>query len=291
MKSMTGYGRGVATDQDVEIVTEIRSVNHRFLDISFRSPKIYTSFEPKLRKIVMDSISRGKIEINISRNGGKSAILGAVLDEKLAESYYSSLKRMKDLFNLSGEITISDMLTLREVIAPVENEAELERDYQLVIESLKIALSALDSMRSKEGETIWNDIQSRLESIKELSFKIEPLVDQVTKSAKEKLEKRVTELLGAIDLDRERLAQEVAYMADKSDITEELVRVRSHVDQFRDHARKGSPIGRKLDFLLQELHREVNTISSKSSSTDISSVIVTAKAEVEKIREQTQNIE
>lgn len=291
MKSMTGYGRGVASGQDVEIICEIRSVNHRFLDISFRSPKIYSSFEPKLRKIVTESISRGKVEINISRNGGKDAILATVLDEKLAESYYANLKQMKDLFNLAGEITISDMLTLREVIAPVENEGEMEHEYELVSESLGVALAALDGMRRKEGETIWKDIQSRLESIKELSFQIEPLVDQVTKSAKEKLEKRVNELLGAVDLDRERLAQEVAYMADKSDVTEELVRMRSHVDQFKEHALKGSPIGRKLDFLLQELHREVNTVSSKSSSTDISSVIVTAKAEVEKIREQTQNIE
>lgn len=291
MKSMTGYGRASASEGDVEIVTELKSVNHRFLDISARIPRMYSSFEPRIRKMISASISRGKIEVGISRNGGRTSIMGASLDHGLATSYYRSLKELKDTFDLAGDITLSDMLTLKEIIAPVENEEELEKEFQLIEASLSRALDSLNNMRQMEGAAMWSDMKDRLDNIKQTTFEIAPLVDQVTRAAKERLEKRVQEIMGGTEIDPDRLAQEVALMAERSDVTEELIRIRSHVEQFIELASKGSPIGRKLDFLLQELHREVNTIASKSSSTDIASMVVSAKAEVEKIREQTQNME
>jgi uncharacterized protein (TIGR00255 family) len=288
---MTGYGRAVISEGEVEIVAEVRTVNHRFLDSSVRMPKMYSSYEPMIRKMISESISRGKVELSVSRNGARTAIMGTAVDHGLAQSYYKSLKELRDRFNLAADITVSDMLTLKEIVAPVENEEELEKELELVRAGVSGALEALNEMRAAEGAAMWNDMRQRLEDIRNSTFEIAPMVDQVTLAAKERLEKRIQELAGNMELDRERLAQEVAYMAEKSDVTEELIRIRSHLDQFLALGAQGSPIGRKLDFLLQELHREVNTIASKSSSTDIAGIVVSVKAEVEKIREQTQNIE
>ncbi|MBI4964338.1 MAG: YicC family protein [Desulfomonile tiedjei] len=276
---------------EVEIITEIRAVNHRFLDISVRVPKLYTSFEPQIRKIVSERISRGKIDVTVTRTGGKGGLMDVMLDSQLADGYYKCLLELKERYGLAGEITVSDMLTLRELIVPLEKEQGIEGELPLAQASLGDALDALDEMRKTEGRALWKDIAQRLASILEMAGLIAPLVDQVTASAKEKLAKRVQDLTGGLELDEERLIQEVALMADRSDVTEELTRLNSHVKQFLACGEEGSPLGRKLDFLLQELLREVNTVGSKSASTDIATYVVNMKAELEKIREQTQNIE
>jgi uncharacterized protein (TIGR00255 family) len=291
VKSMTGFGRGRATTGEVEIITEIRAVNHRFLDVSLRVPKLYASFEPWIRKIVSDGVGRGKIDVTVTRTGGKGGLVEVMLDHQLADGYYKCLKELKERYGLGGDITISDMLTVKELVVPLEKEESIEEEVPLVEASLRDALDALNEMKKVEGEALWKDIEQRLISIRETGRLIAPLVDQVTATAKEKLAKRVHELTGGLELDQERLLQEVALMADKSDVTEELTRLNSHVEQFLACREAGSPLGRKLDFLLQELLREVNTVGSKSASTDIASYVVNMKAEVEKIREQTQNIE
>jgi len=288
---MTGFGRGRGMTAEVEIITEIRAVNHRFLDVSLRVPKLYTSFEPEIRKIVSERIGRGKIDVTVTRTGGKGGLMEVVLDNQLADGYYKCLRELKDRFGLAGEVTISDMLTLRELIVPLEKEQGIEEELPLMEASLGKALDALDEMRKIEGRALWKDIEQRLVTIRETAGLIAPMVDQVTAMAKEKLAKRVQDLTGGLELDQERLAQEVALIADRSDVTEELTRLNSHVEQFLSCGQAGSPLGRKLDFLLQELLREVNTVGSKSASGEIASYIVNMKAELEKIREQTQNIE
>jgi uncharacterized protein (TIGR00255 family) len=291
IKSMTGFGRGRAAMAETEVITEIKAVNHRFLDISVKLPKAYNSFEPQLRKILSEMIHRGKFDIMVTRVAGKSGLVEVTLDESLAEAYYGCLKTLKQKLQLSGDIMVSDMLTLKDIIVPVEKEDQIEKEWPLIEESLRKAIDALDQMRRTEGAALWRDIEKRLLSVREASSLIGPLVDQVVVAAKERLERRIKDLSGGLDLDPERLAQEVALIADRADITEELTRLKSHVEQFLGFFAEGSPLGRKLDFLLQEINREVNTIGSKSASTEIASHVVFMKSELEKIREQTQNIE
>ncbi|MBI5250809.1 MAG: YicC family protein [Desulfomonile tiedjei] len=291
IKSMTGFGRGRSGIGEVEVVTEIRAVNHRFLDVSVKLPKAYNCFEPQVRKIVSEIIHRGKFDVMVTRVAGKSGLIEVALDEPLAAAYYGCLTGLKDKFGLSGDITVSDMLTLKDIIVPAEKEDQIEREWPLIEESLRNAIESLDQMRRAEGAALWNDIVKRLTSIRENVSLIAPLVDQVVASAKERLERRVKELSGGLDLDSDRLAQEVALIADRADVTEELTRLKSHVEQFINFFTEGSPLGRKLDFLLQEINREVNTLGSKSASTEIASHVVFMKSELEKIREQTQNIE
>ncbi len=291
IKSMTGFGRGRQLLGEVEIVTEIRSVNHRFLDISVRLPKSYSVFEPEIRKMVASSIQRGKLDVQVTRSGGTGALTEATTDLTLAESYRDCLLRLKEHLGLPGEISLSDMLTLRELVVLREKEEAVDVERSVLEACVYEALTALDSMRTLEGAALWQDIEPRLVRVRSTADQVAPLADEVTRAVKLRLDKRVQELTGGVKLDQERLLQEVALMAERSDVTEEIIRVRSHVDQFLAFGKEGSPVGRKLDFLLQELHREVNTLGSKSASTEIATHVVNMKADLEKIREQIQNIE
>ncbi len=291
VRSMTGFGRARKISDGVEVITEIRALNHRFLDVSLKLPRIYSAFEPLLRKVISEYVSRGKLDVAVTRHGTAGSLMDVTLDRRLAERYHKCLLQLKTDLGLDGNITLSDMLTLRDVVVPKENEEEIEKEFPIVEGGLREALVSLDAMRAAEGNTLWQDIETRLNAVKDLAEQVAPLVDQVPAAAKVKLQKRVQELTGGMDLDEERLIQEVAFIAERSDVTEELTRLKSHVDQFLTFGQEGSPLGRKLDFLLQELHRELNTLGAKSASPDIASCVVSMKAEVEKIREQTQNIE
>ena len=291
VKSMTGFGRSSGSLADVEVVVEVRAVNHRFLDIFIRVPKSYNSFEPQIRKIISETSNRGKFEILVLRSGGRAGLTDVTLDYELAEKFHKMLIELKDRLGLHGEITVSDMLTLKEIVTPVDRLESFDHEWPLVEKCLREAMSSLEDMRRTEGAALWKDIESRLVNIRQGIDAITPLIEQIGSEAKARLERRVKELAGGIELDDDRMLQELALIAERSDITEELTRLQSHVEQFLFFGKEGSPLGRKLDFLLQELHREVNTLGSKSASTDISSHVVNMKTEVEKIREQTQNIE
>lgn len=291
IKSMTGFGRGREGNSDVEVISEVRSLKHRFLDVSFRLPRIYAGFEPHLRKIVAEYVSRGKVDVSVQRYCTAGSIMDVTVDYDLAERYYQCLEKLKSTLGLAGEVTVAEMLTLKEIVSPHEREDQIEKELALAEKSLREALDGLNSMRKTEGEATWNDIRARLSAIRELAERIAPLLDQVPAQARARLERRVQELTGGMELNEDRLMQEVALIAERADVTEELTRLQSHVDQFLAFGREGSPLGRKLEFLLQELHRELNTLGSKSASTDIAAHVVTMKAEVEKIREQTQNLE
>jgi uncharacterized protein (TIGR00255 family) len=291
MKSMTGFGRGRQLVGDVEFVVELRAVNHRYLDLSIKTPRLYNLFEPEIRKIIGRKVHRGRLDVLVTRKGGTGALVDVVFDRELANNYHRCLVSLKQDLGLAGEITVSDVLTLKDVVTPVEKEEAVEGEWQHVRACLDQGLEQLDAMRIAEGEALWSDVESRLGHIRETACLVAPLVGQVSRLAKERLEKRVKELTGGLELDPDRLLQEVALIAERADTTEELTRLESHVEQFLNSRDTGSPIGRKLDFLLQEIHREVNTISAKSASTDIAGHVVAIKAEVEKIREQIQNLE
>uniref|UniRef100_A0A7C4AT38 YicC family protein n=1 Tax=Desulfomonile tiedjei TaxID=2358 RepID=A0A7C4AT38_9BACT len=291
INSMTGYGRGRRAQDHVEIVAEVRSVNHRFLDVAIKVPKFYACFEPDIRRIVSERIHRGKIDVTINRLGEKTGLVDVVVDYELARCYLQCLEGLRDAFKLPGPISLSDLINFKDVVTPVDKNEGIEQEWPLLESSLREALEELDVMRRKEGAAMWKDIVERLRTLHEKANLISPLVDQVVKSVRDRLEKKIRELTNGIALDDDRLIQEVAFFAERSDVTEELTRLESHLEQFVSSGNSGSPVGRKLDFLLQELQREINTLGSKSASTDIARHVVDMKAELEKIREQTQNIE
>ncbi|MCL5124798.1 MAG: DUF1732 domain-containing protein, partial [Deltaproteobacteria bacterium] len=220
-----------------------------------------------------------------------SSLTELLVDYDLADRYHQCLTELKRRYNLGGEITVSDMLTLKEIVSSSDSADELELESELVEKSVRTALDSLDEMRKAEGFVLWKDIETHLISISETIDLITPLVDQVSSEVRVRLEKKVREMTGGLEIDDDRMLQELVLIAERSDVSEELIRLKSHVEQFLAFGKEGSPLGRKLDFLLQELHREVNTLGAKSASTDISSHVVHIKTEVEKIREQTQNIE
>ncbi len=291
LNSMTGYGRGRCTHNHIEIVTEVRSVNHRFLDVAIKVPKFYACFEPDIRRIVSERVHRGKIDVTVNRLGDKTGLVDVVVDYELARCYLQCLEGLRDAFKLSGPIGLSDLISFKDVVTPIDKNDGIEQEWPLLESSLHEALGELDDMRRKEGAAMWKDIVERLHTLHKKASLIHPLVDQVVKSMRDRLEKKIRELTNGIALDDDRLIQEVAFFAERSDVTEELTRLESHLEQFAASGNNGSPVGRKLDFLLQELQREINTLGSKSASTDIARHVVDMKAELEKIREQTQNIE
>ncbi len=291
IKSMTGFGYGRKVLGEVEIKTEIRAVNHRFLDISVRIPRAYSVFEPEIRKTVSAKAQRGKLDVVVSRIGGTGSLMEVMVDHGLASAYYNCMSELKNRFSLAGDITISEMMRLSDIIVPREKQEAIQIEWHALQESLEQALTSLDSMRKTEGTALWRDIDLRLNTIRTTAEEVLPLVDQVTVAAKERLEKRVHDLTGGLELDQERLLQEVALLAERADVTEELTRLKSHLEQLLSLGSEAAPVGRKMDFLLQELHREINTIGSKSASTGIAHRVVEMKAELEKVREQIQNIE
>lgn len=291
IRSMTGFGRGSALADGVEVVAEVRALNHRFLDIFLRMPRVYTVFEPHLRKVISEYAGRGKIEVSVTRRGMSGKITNVNIDLDLAERYRDCLVQLKDRLGIPGEMTLAHMLSLQDIVSPEENREEIQKEQAVLEESLRQALRALDEMRTTEGHALWKDIEARLIAVREIAAAVYPLAEQVPALVRSKLEKRIQELTGGMELNEDRLLQEVAILAEKGDVTEELTRLESHVDQFLSFGKEGSPIGRKMDFLLQEIHRELNTLGSKSTSTEIATHVVNMKSEVERIREQTQNLE
>ncbi len=291
VKSMTGFGRGRSSSDSFEIVTEIKGVNHRYLEISIRSPRFYSMFDPEIRKILSSAVSRGKYEVNINRIGEKSGFMEVAFDEVLARKYHGMLLRMKQDLGLEGPITVGDMLSLESIIQPVEKEEAIADEWPILQASVAEAMENLDKMRTTEGAALWADVEARTVEIRKMTETITPLVGEISASAHERIQRRVQELSGGLDLDKDRLLQEVALVAERADVTEELTRIDSHLKQFSRFGQMGSPLGRKLDFLLQELNREINTLGSKAGSSSISPSVVAMKSELEKIREQIQNIE
>ncbi|MCX5865680.1 MAG: YicC family protein [Deltaproteobacteria bacterium] len=288
--SMTGYGRGEAAGAKSWTV-EIRSVNHKFLDLSIKIPRKYLGLEDRIKKEIGAYYSRGHVDVyvNPGTEAGDNIRLAANLP--LARNYYQCLETIRQNLSLPDAPTLAMIQNYKEIIVAHEEEEDLEAVWPQVSEALTQALTMAQSMRAQEGEALKNELDQRLQEFAKTVETIAQDVPAIVQRRTEKLKERLAVLLQGVDLDPLRLAQEVAMMADKADVTEEVVRLRSHISQFSGFLAADEPVGRRLDFLLQEFLREINTLASKISDAPTAHLTVELKTEVEKLREQIQNIE
>ncbi len=291
LKSMTGYGRNEAIAGTKKITVEIKSVNHRFSDYNIKVPRQYGYLEDKMRRKISESVSRGKIDVYVCIETCGEADKVITLNRELAENYISALTEIKNTFGLKDDITVANIAAFPDVFR-AETKRDDEEELWRAVESVAApAIDAFISMREREGGRIEADLRARIEYMKKLAAEIDERSPQTVEEYKEKLYLKIQELLEDKDIDDARILTEVAIFADKIAVNEETVRLYSHFDEFYDILDSGEPAGRRLDFLIQEINREVNTIGSKASDLDISKKVVTLKGEIEKLREQVQNIE
>lgn len=293
IRSMTGFGKAETTYNGRRITVEIKSVNHRFLDVSVRLPAPLSLCEQEIRKRVGEVFQRGKIDIFVKvegeREGNNARLLE--LNLPLLDNYYAMLREIKERLNLPGEITLTDLTGLRDIFIPSEPLSEPGKLEEQILEAMSEALEAVRQMRHKEGENLRLVMETALALLKEGLDNIVARAPQVIEEYRMRLMERIRLLTGGIPLDEGRLMQEVALLAEKSDITEEVDRMRSHLSQFSELLQGEVPEGRKLDFLVQEMSREVNTMGAKSNDLLSSKIIIDLKGEVAKLKEQVQNIE
>lgn len=291
IRSMTGFGRGEYKGEGQEFLVEIKTVNHRYSDIYLKLPRQISFLEEKVRETVNKSIARGKIDVYVSYDeyGEDSKIV--LLDEPLAKAYIKSVETLRDKFNLKDDISVSLIAKFPDILKVEKTEADEDKTWRGLKTALDNALDSLVRMREIEGEGLKNDILERASYIQQIVRSMEGRAPEVVKEYKQRLENRIKELLDQQVVDESRLAMEVAIFADRCSIDEELVRLNSHIKQLKETLCMEQPVGRKLDFLVQEMNREVNTIGSKSNDLEITKNVVEIKSEIEKIREQVQNIE
>ncbi len=292
IKSMTGYGRAEAILEGKKIVVEIKSLNHRYLEASLRLPVALSSLEPELKGKINAKFSRGKIEVAIRLDPSVSPERGGGLDLNLPllRNYYSLLCQMKQELNLPDDINLALLSSFKDIFVS-QGEEDLEAIWQKLAILVDEAGTALMVMRAKEGEILCRDLRERIGMIRQIIDTVRKRVPQVLSAYQKRLTERIKELAGDTEIDASRLMQEVAIMAEKSDITEEIVRFGSHIDQFVEMLESDEAVGRKIDFLIQEMGREVNTIGSKSNDATISLKVIEIKSELARIREQVQNLE
>ncbi|MBF0527955.1 MAG: YicC family protein [Deltaproteobacteria bacterium] len=290
-QSMTGFGRATGQVLGREVTVEIKSVNNWFKDIIIRVPKGFTAIEEVIKKRVIDRITRGRVEVWIQVDESVSLCQSLTLDMELARTYRSLLLKLKNDLALSGDLTINHFLEIRDIIRHEDVDLDLEAFAEDLSGLLTLALDNLIHMRQMEGQALAEDFQKRLNLMAEWMEQIWSRRQSVIDETKGKLETRIKALTGALEVDQGRLSQDVAYIVDRCDITEEVIRMRSHLEQFEAALRNGGSVGRRLEFLLQEMGREVNTIGSKSGDIVITNLVVDLKTELEKIREQVQNVE
>jgi len=291
IKSMTGYGRVETTGQDRNIVVEFKSVNHRFLEISMRMPQALSPLELEFKKKIGEKIKRGRVEVFIRLEAGSTNAAEAIVNLDIARNYFAALQRLKNEFGLTEEIGLKTLVGFRDIFSQPA-ETEIQPDVlKKIAAALEEALDMLVSMRREEGLAIYQDMKQRLDLIKSILETINDRSPQVILEYQRRLAERIKELTAGCVIDESRLAQEAAILADKSDITEEIVRMRSHIGQFVTLLQSAEAEGKKIDFLLQEMNREINTIGSKSNDAEIARQVIEAKSELGKLREQAQNIE
>ena len=292
IKSMTGYGKAERTGNDGRTLTvEIRSVNHRYGEIGVRLPRHCYPFEQEVKKTVAERLKRGKIEVSILEEKSGGASLTPTLNLDLAGGYLEAFRTLKDRLALDGEPTLSLIAAQRDVFVMREETAGEEELRELLMATVRHAVSVHEEMRRREGAALLEDLLNRRAALNRLMEQVEKRAPAVVAEHAVRIRERLRQLLGDTALDEARLLQEVALMADRSDISEEIVRFMSHLQQLDEALTCGEPVGRKMDFLLQEMNREVNTIGSKANDGHLALLVVELKAELEKIREQVQNIE
>lgn len=289
--SMTGYGRSEVQIDGKTLITEIRSVNHRFLEVIMKLPAGWLALEDSIRKQVKKWLRRGRVDLIVSLEGDSDHEQQLQFNWKLLEHYLQIQKKLEQDYGIHSELRMGDLLARDELWSFDESEQDLDQLTPHLLQSIQEACQQLVQMRQQEGEIIADDLMKRCQKLKEILSNIHSRAPQVSASYRKRLEERLAELFAGEKLDQDRLLMEVAIFADRVDITEECVRLSSHIKQFEDALGSTDPVGRRLDFLLQEMNREINTIGSKANDQMISSWVVQSKSELEKMKEQVQNIE
>ena len=292
MKSMTGYGKGTVNGEDFSVSVDLKTVNNRFLDIHLRVGAELSALETTIKRRISSRLSRGRVDVTVSIE--RSAQVAYELNRPLIAGYVSALKQMQQDFGIGGDLDINVLARIPGALQPARNGID-ERMIAALEQAVDQALDELEKMRQQEGAALCNELRERLQKIEALVPTIESAAAGLADAYRLRLQKRIGELLNrggqVVEIDPARLAQEVAYLADRSDVSEEMVRLRSHLAQFNDALNSEAETGKMLDFLLQELNREANTTLSKSTDLAIKEAGLAIKAEVEKLREQVQNVE
>lgn len=292
--SMTGFGRGEAGYKECSWTVEIRSVNHRYLDVSIKSSRRFMGWEEKIKKEISQYHIRGRIDVYVSFNDEGTVTSRLRTDLPLAREYLACLQEITDRLSLPGTPDLGMLASYRDIITPREDEPGgefLDELWPSFLEALGAALIECQNMRRSEGAILQKDLMTRLDYFAKKLEIIDQAQPEILKMRENNLKERLDNLLAGVDIDPMRFAQEVAVLVDKTDVSEEIVRLRSHIEQFRKFLGMGEPVGRRLDFLTQEFLREVNTIASKINNADTAHVTVEMKNDLEKIREQVQNLE
>lgn len=290
MKSMTGFGRANLESNGKNYIIEIKTVNNKYSDITVKSPKRLSFMEDKIRKQVANRITRGKVEVSVSFFDFSNKSKNVVLNKEIAKEYIKQLREIADENNLSENISVVEIAKLPDILNSIDSDNDEEIKSE-ALQCLNMALDSLIEMRKSEGENIKQDLLARIERVKNLVDRITANSKGIVEEYVSKLEKRVKEILKNDVVDENRIAQEAVIYADKTSIEEELTRLNSHIVQFKELVNSDGPVGKKLDFMIQEMNRETNTIGSKAGSGEITKAVIDLKVELEDIREQIQNIE
>lgn len=289
-QSMTGYGRCTLAQDGREVTIELKSVNHRFLDLAFRMPRSFAFLENDMRTHISNKLARGHVDIFVTYKNSRDDARKVTLDSALLGEYLTTLRQGGIDHMLDDNLRLRDVLSMQDVLTVEEADEDQQALSALTLSALDTALDSLCAMRRREGEAMRGDVETRLDTLERTAHAIDERAPQWLEEYRQRLRARIEEIC-QMQLDEARLTQEVALAADKAAVDEETVRLRSHIAQMRDLLKQSEPAGRKLDFLVQEMNREVNTTGSKSSDLILTGMVVDAKAELEKIREQIQNIE
>lgn len=291
IKSMTGYGMGKAELGNKTFTVEVKSVNSRYSDFSIKMPRIYTFLEDPIRKAASARINRGKVDIyvNVESSGEEDSVVK--VNTALAKEYLGALHTLSSELQISSNATAETFLRIPDILTVDKAPEDDALITQTVISALSNALDGFDEMRIAEGEKLANDLCEHLSFIENATTEVEKRSPEIVKEYRIRIEERMRDILGSSSYDETRLLTEVAIFADKVNVNEETVRLKSHVSQFREMLQAGGSVGRKIDFLIQEMNREINTIGSKSNDLDVARIVIDVKAEIEKLREQIQNVE
>ena len=291
IKSMTGFGKSQVDQNSYSVTCEVRGVNHRYFDPHIRISRRYMFLEDRIKEEIKKSVTRGRIEMTINIEKTRDSARNIKVDNDLAIAYHRYLKELAEKLNISPDLKVIDIFRLPEVFSVSDDDDDLELIWSILGEAIRQAMTSLLDMRSKEGINLAEDILERNRLILTMVNQLDEYAPQVASDYKDKLRNRIAELIGQDQVDEQRIIQEAAIFADKASITEEIVRLKSHIKHFEEFINDGEAIGRKCDFLIQEMFREINTVASKNNHLDMSRIVVDVKAELEKIREQIQNIE
>jgi uncharacterized protein (TIGR00255 family) len=291
IRSMTGYGSAEMDRDGLSLTAEIRSVNHRFCEVSLRSPKVVSLFEDRIRQLIADRFSRGKFNLTITWSGAGDTGEELKINETVADRYVALLEKLRARYRLDSGLDLRTLAALPDIFTWEHTSLSDEETWGFVKDLVESACRSMDTMKAREGQALALDLSHRLRLVRDELDKVAERAPQRPHEAKERLMTRLKTLLADVEMDPVRLAQEVALMADRLDFTEECVRLAAHLDQFQHLIDGPEPAGRKLNFLLQEMNREVNTIGSKANDIDVARAVITMKEEIERLREQVQNVE